>query len=441
MVSVPFFSDRNDVASVFGDDLGAYDNTVWRMFELKADQSYGEVSGSTPMIPGKAFWLIVKDAGKVIDTGPGKSVSTATPYTIPLHAQWNLIGNPYTFPVPVNRLTLANSGAVVLHSYEGAWNNPVSNPVTAIEPFTGYALEVSSVTTLNVNGDLSTGPLPRTGSRVENRSGYISSGRPSPGAGSPQSYAPDMDWWVGIEARCEEALDVDNVAMAAPAAERGRDVYDLMEPPVIGEYVTVRFPHPEWGVDGGDYCVDARPDVTQGEVWEAEVKTARKGRVELRFTRLADVPYEYTVLLMDEAVRVQQDLRANPAYRFESGGEGLSRRFSLIVGRHEDVQRLVAARGGIPQVFALLPNFPNPFNPVTTIVYALPSRADVSIRVYSVLGQEVSVLHEGVAEAGYWSAEFDARGLSSGTYIVRIRAVPVEGGGEFAGVQKMLLVK
>jgi hypothetical protein len=248
-------------------------------------------------------------------------------------------------------------------------------------------------------------------------------------------------WWIGIEARCQEARDVDNVAMVVRGAERDLDSYDMPEPPVVGEYVTVRFPHPDWGQTGDVYCVDARPETESGEVWEFEARTALRGRVELEFTGLAMVPPEYRVVLMDDALRLLWDVRKHPSYQFGSDGEGHKRNFSLIVGRDEDVQKLIALKGGLPESFALLPNFPNPFNPATTILYAIPTTASVSVRVYSILGQEIAVLHDGIQEAGRWSVIFDAGGLSSGIYIVRLKAESVGGAGSFTGLQKILFVK
>jgi hypothetical protein len=418
MVSIPLQADQNDVGSVLGDDLGAYDNTQWRLFELKADQTAGECSNSTPMTPGKAFWLITKDGGKVIDTGPGKSVSTSSPYGISLHARWNLVGNPYAFQIPVSNLSLANGEAVVLRSYEGAWNNTVTSPVTVLEPFVGYALNVSSATTLGVNADLSTGPLPK-------------------------AAIPEIAWWVGIEARCGEALDVDNVAMVAKGASRGEDGLDMREPPVIGEYVAVGFPHPEWGEHGGEYCVDARPDVQRGgEVWEFEVRTASRKPVQLNFTSMEKVPQEYQLWLVDEAVHVRQDLRTKPVYEFAGVGEGKARRFALVVGEAAEVQKLMAAKGLVPVVFELRPNFPNPFNPSTSIVFGVPVTAFVRMSVYSVLGQEIAVLVDGIVEEGYRTVEFDARNRASGTYYVWMIAEEVDGGRQaFMTTRRIVLMK
>ncbi len=94
----------------------------------------------------------------------------------------------------------------------------------------------------------------------------------------------------------------------------------------------------------------------------------------------------------------------------------------------------------IPTEFALYPNYPNPFNPSTTIRVALPVDASVSLVVYNTLGQKVAELMSGTVAAGYHDVTFDASNLASGLYIYRIAAQGIVG-KEFNSVQKMLLMK
>ena len=77
---------------------------------------------------------------------------------------------------------------------------------------------------------------------------------------------------------------------------------------------------------------------------------------------------------------------------------------------------------GIPQVFALLQNFPNPFNPTTSIDYQIPSAGFVTLGVYDLLGREVATLVNERKTAGAYTVKFDASGLASGVYFYRLRA-------------------
>jgi len=91
--------------------------------------------------------------------------------------------------------------------------------------------------------------------------------------------------------------------------------------------------------------------------------------------------------------------------------------------------------GGIPTEFDLNQNYPNPFNPSTIIKYAVPESSPVSIRIYDLTGQEVTVLVNEVKQAGTYELEFNAENLASGVYIYRMIA------GSFVQVKKMSLLK
>ena len=83
----------------------------------------------------------------------------------------------------------------------------------------------------------------------------------------------------------------------------------------------------------------------------------------------------------------------------------------------------------------ILCNYPNPFNPTTTISYNVASQAQVKLVVYNMLGQEVATLVDGVKSAGSYSASFDASAFNSGTYIYRLFV------GDQVFTRRMLLLK
>jgi len=100
----------------------------------------------------------------------------------------------------------------------------------------------------------------------------------------------------------------------------------------------------------------------------------------------------------------------------------------------------VADESGIPTEFSLKQNYPNPFNPSTVIRFGLPVEADVNVKVFDVLGQEIANLLNGSLKAGFHTVNFDASQLKSGMYIYRIQAKGIDG-SQFTDVKKMLLVK
>lgn len=96
--------------------------------------------------------------------------------------------------------------------------------------------------------------------------------------------------------------------------------------------------------------------------------------------------------------------------------------------------------GTRPAVSALEQNYPNPFNPTTTIQYGLPETGWVSLKIYDLRGEEVTILVNSKQEAGWYSViwdgkDYSGRSVGSGGYFYRLVA-----GGNLQ-TQKMVLMK
>jgi len=89
----------------------------------------------------------------------------------------------------------------------------------------------------------------------------------------------------------------------------------------------------------------------------------------------------------------------------------------------------------LPEEFVLSPAYPNPFNPTTTINFALPTDAKISIVVYNLQGSEVSTLINEYYNAGYYSINWDASNHASGIYFVKMIS------DNYSDTQKLMLVK
>lgn len=98
-------------------------------------------------------------------------------------------------------------------------------------------------------------------------------------------------------------------------------------------------------------------------------------------------------------------------------------------------QAAVAAAATPAEVPRLLGNYPEPFNPVTTIRYTLPEAGPVRLEVFDLTGRRVALLADGYRPAGAHATRFDATGLASGVYLYRLRA-----GGHLVS-HTMLLMK
>jgi|GEM_PF-1633728 protocatechuate 3,4-dioxygenase beta subunit len=102
------------------------------------------------------------------------------------------------------------------------------------------------------------------------------------------------------------------------------------------------------------------------------------------------------------------------------------------------IQPIVGIISGeiIPKVFSLSQNYPNPFNPTTTITFTVDAEQFTSLKLYNILGDEVAVLFNEIAEPGrYYEIQFSSEKLGSGVYIYRLES------GKKAAIKKLLLLK
>jgi hypothetical protein len=96
----------------------------------------------------------------------------------------------------------------------------------------------------------------------------------------------------------------------------------------------------------------------------------------------------------------------------------------------------------LPTEYALYPNYPNPFNPVTTISYCVPVKSYISLKVFNVLGRELLSLVDAEQSAGRYQVKFNAVNLASGVYFYRLEAAPGGGqAGSYTETRKMILLR
>ena len=95
----------------------------------------------------------------------------------------------------------------------------------------------------------------------------------------------------------------------------------------------------------------------------------------------------------------------------------------------------VQANEAIPSEFSLSQNYPNPFNPITTIRYELPKATHVALKVYDIMGDEITVLVNKNKDAGVHHVQFNAANLPSGVYFYRLQAK------DFVTTRKCILLK
>ncbi len=413
MISVPVELDNPTADDVLVDDLGTYDDTEWRFQEYK-NGDWVEYPHTGGFAPGKAFWLIVRELGKQIDAGAGMSVSTEDSFPITLNPGWNDIGLPFNFSASWSDVDVDSSKINGPYLYERFWDIP--STITQLDPWKGYAIK-------NLSGSDVVLTIP-------SRSGAGASlGSPKTTSGFMEDLA--IQWYIRIIASCEEAMDPYNYLGCSGAALEARDALDLSEPPPVGSYVSVYFPHLEWSASPDRLTTDFRPPSSGGAMWEFVVETnITSSLVTLRFEHAESIPGSSEAVILDSSGKLCLDLRYKKEYRFDCEKK---KSFLLLVGSEDYINRekheLAAG------AYVLYQNYPNPFDDTTILSFAVPVQAKCSLSLFNLSGEMVRKIAECEYPAGRHEVAMPAGGLPAGVYLCRMEA------HEFAGTRKIILLK
>jgi len=129
---------------------------------------------------------------------------------------------------------------------------------------------------------------------------------------------------------------------------------------------------------------------------------------------------------------------ANPVYYYVKAYNGTYSSATNIIGTPTSKKSNISDNNMSIEKeieFNLFMNYPNPFNPSTNIIYQLPKKGHVVLKIYNTLGKEVAELINETKEEGTYSVTFNGENLPSGLYFYKIQI------GEFVEVKKMLLLK
>lgn len=426
LISVPLDSDDPRVVSTLLDDLGSPDIKKWRLWDIDPQRAhslfpYREYPSVDDLVPGKAKFLITRDT-KNLTSGIGKTARTVTPFDIQLQPGWNMIASPFNFAIPIDNV-YPESLRVHFYTYNSGWTASVD----LLKPWEGYVIKTLQPVILKI--------LPFEGA-----------------TGLPPPLSKFSDWSIQIEAACERARDDNNIVGILKDAALEWDRYERFEPPPIGDYVSLAFPHREWQRYADIYTSDFRPPVADGYVWDFIIDTNIPGKpVVLRFDHLESVPTDFEVRLVDVSLGLTQDLSREAQYTFFSKHDGGRKSFQLLVGKADFITAHSANLATVPATYELAQNFPNPFwsaatssfagAPLTSIKFGLPRKSRVSLKIYDLLGKEVvTLLDEVEKETGYHVAIWDGRDrqsqlVQSGVYFCRMQS-----GGEIL-IKKMTFIR
>jgi adhesin/invasin len=397
--------------------LGGTQNTDWVVYRDNGSaQNFFELyngSAAFGLSPGKAYWVLRRGSWNINSVSvPTVLIDTSTyTVTIPLQSGWNLITNPYNISIPWSEVRAMNGNlAEPIYGFNGTF--PVSNTLV---PYAGYYFFNSgNLPSLRIPFGTFTSALTKANEQLK-----------------------ADEWKVIIELAANGHKDQTTMFGVVRGAKRGFDSLEYHKPRSFSEIPAIFFNRTDWDNQYSGFATDFRPLFDGVEAWTFEVHAKSRNEMGLRFDGVDAVPSELLVYLIDEQRARYVDLRTESGYKF-SLPTG-SAEFKVVVGNESAVREILSTV--LPKEFALGNNFPNPFNPTTSVPVALPRSADVSLKIYNILGEEVKTVFAGLLEAGRYFYTWDGRNnsgipVATGIYFVRFSASK---GPTF--VKKMIMVK
>jgi surface protein len=344
--------------------------------------SYSEVYELQETLePGKGYWIRMNEAGSTTLRGaPIESLN------LELQTGWNLISGP-SESVAVS--SIEDSDEIIISGSIFGFNGSYVN-ATTIEPGRGYWVRTNQAGTITLRG----------------------------GAASKSTQS--------------------SPSLALSGFDRIEFLYGSEQKPVSTLYLNGTIPNPYSAIN-----FELPPVPPAGNVdvrWEDGLYVSESSKaVALVQQSLTPLMFKVPELSADEA---QSGSNTRLVSIREFIGDQLINEVQIqrgelftLSGQTNRIEFELQEKTDLPNEFTLDQNYPNPFNPTTTIRFGLPESADVSLEVYTVLGQKVMTLVNENRSAGWHTVTLNATDLSSGVYVYRIQA------GGMVQTKKLMLVK
>jgi hypothetical protein len=413
MISLPAVPDDKSITTNLVDELGTQDDTIWKMFRL-FNGSY--VANPTTLNSGEAYWIYQRVAENlVLNMSAGKSGDLdGVSVSVPAYS-WTFMSAPYPFAININLDQETFYGPITYGTIDESW----TDEITTLQPWGGYALY--------------------------NRTGAEQTVLIDPAQGSGGLARMTLDdetgWQVAIEAQSGDYFDRYNRFGCLESASNELDWHDNPEMAPMGNHISMYF-NSIIGSSVVPMTSDLRSLRNGVQIWDGEVNSS--GMTEptgLSWFVEQALPGNISVILVDLSTRTQVDMIQESQYNLGLLDERYARQVKIVSGSPESVALAIAdILSLIPAELSLDGNYPNPFNPVTTIRFGLPQSRKVRITVINLLGQEIIELVNGWRDIGrhevQWQGQdHQGRPVASGMYFT------VLSDGHKTIVQKMLLLK
>jgi hypothetical protein len=334
--------------------------------------------------------------------------------TLNIKPGWNLIGFPYPFSVYLDLDQTQFYGPITYGLAGEEW----SSVVTELDPWNGYAVynRTSSDQTITLDPTASSG-------------------------GGLARTIEEEGWLINLQVSTAEYQDRYNTIGALLSAHDERDWHDNPEIAAPGKSVSLSFKIPDEDATH-EVTSDVRALDGHLKVWDAKIRTQDlEGEVNLSWIIEQELHASKSVQLVDLSSRTVMDMLGQDYLNLGTVDSRYDHQIRIVAGEPEQVALAVDdILATIPEELSLDGNYPNPFNPVTTIRFGLPEPRNVRITVVNILGQEITELVKGWRDIGrheviWQGVDGSGKAVASGMYFT------VMSDGNKIIVQKMLLLK
>jgi VWFA-related protein len=356
-------------------------------------------SGTFRFQSGRGFWLARTDSWQIDRSVPSVDLRNDKTIALDLHDGWNIISNPFGQDVSWTAVETANADAEgdelqTLWSFQEGTFRQAESMASAREGVAYYFLNDRGLDELLL-------PYPET-------NGGKATGEPS--------NAPE-EATLAVTAQQDSLSSAVQLRLVDGATGERGERQSVPAPPAQFSSLSLR-------IDGGAerparrrYLATAqRQTENQGQAVPLRLIASGEGAVSLRVNGL-DATQSRRAVLLHPAQGQSFDLREGEDPQISLSQD--TTRLRLALGDKAYVQK---QKEQVRPDETTLTAYPNPVRQEATLAYTLPEAQEVRLVAYDVLGRKVTTLAEGRRQAGRHQASFEAAGLSSGIYLVRLKA-------------------
>jgi Secretion system C-terminal sorting domain len=397
--------------------MSGSNNSDWKAFyDNGASSNYLiEYNGTSQfnLGQGKGFWILSKSQINISGQASAATLVNGNNFNLSVHSGWNIITNP--FDKDVDWSLVQSNNALPENAVLYSWNGSSWSQTSTFSAYNGYYFNnIYNLTSINIPYDFTN-------------------------SGIGKAITNDQDSKI-LKLSLLQNNNVENASIEIGInknAKTGLDKYDLFAPPGDFDNSRIEINEENLKTNYKELFADFRPALNDEQIYELKVKNINGGNLSFTVEGIDNFT-GYEIYLINDELNSYYDLRKNNTVTINSFSENYI--LKLVIAKKDSMEHI--ANNLTPKFYNLDQNYPNPFNPTTVIRYSVPAgvvNSNASIRVmlkvYDILGNEITTLVNGEKQPGTYEVRFDGSKLASGIYFYRLNA------GDFSQTKKMILLK